>query len=145
MESVTVEEVLEKVGMWTSTVEGSSMYPMLKDKQDVIVLEPKPEKINKYDVVLIRKNNKLVLHRIVKVYKNGYLFVGDNAYYKEIIKDEQIIAILTQFYKNGQTEPTLVTDKKYKRYAFFRVKTYYIRLFFYRLKLLFKRGKKVKK
>ena len=81
-EKLSVEQIIEQNGCWVSTVEGSSMMPMLKAGQDVIVVEQKPLKIKKYDVVLIRRENKLVLHRIVKVYKKGFLFVGDNSFYK---------------------------------------------------------------
>ena len=135
---LSVEEVLEQKGVWVSTVQGGSMMPMLRQGQDVIVVEKPPQKINKYDVVLIRKNGKLVLHRIAKVYKNGYLFVGDNAFYKERIFYSQIIGVLKEFYKGDKL--VSVQDKKYRRYAFFRVKTYYLRLFWFRLKRLFKKG-----
>ena len=135
---LSVEEVLEQKGVWVSTVQGGSMMPMLRKGQDVIVVEKPPQKINKYDVVLIRKNGKLVLHRIAKVYKNGYLFVGDNAFYKERIFYSQIIGVLKEFYKGDKL--VSVQDKKYRRYAFFRVKTYYLRLFWFRLKRLFKKG-----
>ncbi|MBO4962797.1 MAG: S24/S26 family peptidase [Clostridia bacterium] len=135
---LSVEEVLEQKGVWVSTVQGGSMMPMLRQGQDVIVVEKPPQKINKYDVVLIRKNGKLVLHRIAKVYKNGYLFVGDNAFYKEKIFYSQIIGVLKEFYKGDKL--VSVQDKKYRRYAFFRVKTYYLRLFWFRLKRLFKKG-----
>ena len=111
--------------------------PMLKAGQDVIVVEAKPLKIKKYDVVLVRKDKKLVLHRVTKVLKNGFIFVGDNAFYKEIINYEQIIGILKEFYQNEKL--VKVTDKKYLRYAYFRVKTYYLRLFFFKLKNLFKK------
>ena len=135
---LSVEEVLEQKGVWVSTVQGGSMLPMLRQGQDIIVVEKKPEKINKYDVVLIRKNGKLVLHRIAKVYKKGYLFVGDNAFYKEKIFYSQIIGVLKEFYKGDKL--VSVQDKKYRRYAFFRVKTYYLRLFWFRLKRMFKKG-----
>ena len=52
---LSVEEVLEQKGVWVSTVQGGSMMPMLRQGQDVIVVEKPPQKINKYDVVLIRK------------------------------------------------------------------------------------------
>lgn len=137
-DSLSVEEVLLRNGVWTSTVVGNSMSPMLRDKQDIVVIEPKPdkEKLKKYDVVLIRRDGKLVLHRIVKVKKDGFLFVGDNAYYKENISYEQIIGILTEFGSGAKLKQ--VTSKKYKIYAFFRVKTYYIRLLLHKIKLRLK-------
>lgn len=140
IDDFNVENIIKEKGVWVSTVEGSSMMPMLKEGQDVIVVEAKPLKIKKYDVVLIRRDNKLVLHRITKVLENGFLFVGDNAFYKEIIYFEQIIGILKEFYQNEKL--VSVTDKKYRRYAFFRVKTYYLRLLLFRIKNLFKRSKK---
>lgn len=139
-EKLSVEQIIAQKGYWVSTVEGCSMMPMLQQGRDVIVVEQKPQKIKKYDVVLIRKEGKLVLHRVVKVYKKGFLFVGDNSFYKDIISYEQIIGILKEFYQGDKL--ISVADKSYRRYAFFRVKTYYFRLFFFRLKALFKRRKK---
>lgn len=140
--ALSVEEVLQQNGVWVSVVEGKSMMPMLQEGQDVIVVEqkPLPQKLKKYDVVLIRKNGKLVLHRITKVYTNGFLFVGDNAFYKEKVYYEQIIGILKEFYKGDKL--ISVNDKKYRRYAFFRVKTYYFRLWWFKIKNLFKRREK---
>ena len=138
--ALSVEEILQEKGVWASVVEGKSMMPMLQEEQDIIVVEQKPLKIKKYDVVLIRKNGKLVLHRITKVYTNGFLFVGDNAFYKEKIYYEQIIGILKEFYKGEKL--ISVQDKKYRRYAFFRVHTYYFRLWWFKIKNLFKRSKK---
>lgn len=138
--NLSVEQVIQQKGCWVSTVEGHSMMPMLRQGQDIIVVEQKPLKIKKYDVVLIRRENKLVLHRVVKVYKTGFLFVGDNSFYKETINYEQIIGILKEFYQGDKL--ISVDNKKYRRYAFFRVHTYYLRLFWFRFRNLFKRRKK---
>lgn len=139
MGKITAEEILQQKGFWCARVEGDSMLPMLKEGEDSIVVILPKEEIKKYDVVLIRKHNNLILHRITKVYKDGLLFVGDNCLYREKIKKEQIIGVLKEFYK-GETLIS-VDNKKYRRYAFFRVNTYYFRKLWYKFKNLFKKKK----
>lgn len=100
-----IKEKLDCGGTVTFTPHGTSMFPMLRSGEDVVVLK-KPEGRLKYlDVALYqRKNGDFVLHRVIGFEKNGeYIFCGDNQFAKERgITDDNIIAVVTAFYRKGK-------------------------------------------
>lgn len=73
-----IKEQLSATGTAGLTVTGNSMAPLFKDKKTVVELAL-PKKIKKYDILLYtRENGAVVLHRVVKVAKNGLWLRGDN-------------------------------------------------------------------
>ena len=131
---LTAEQILKQKGSYCHTVLGDSMYPMLRGSSDAVIIVPLNSKPKKYDVVLIRKDQEnLVLHRIIKVKKDGYIFVGDNSFKKEKITDNQIIGVVNKFYRGEKLYS--VDDIKYLKYAKKRVRGYYARFVKYKLKL----------
>ena len=117
------EEVLRRHGKLVYTVRGASMMPMLREKRDLAVIDPLPTDKNgsplrcrKYDVVLYKRGDKYVLHRILKVLPEGYIICGDNNYWREYdIGDDSIIGVLTGFVRTGAEMP--VTDPRYRTYV----------------------------
>lgn len=101
MENKTsIEEVLKQNGRYVSTTVGVSMYPMLRNRTDTIVIEPYEGRLNKYDIPLYKKGDTYILHRIVKVLPDSYVICGDNCINKEYgITDDMILGVLTQFYR----------------------------------------------
>lgn len=100
MQSVELSDVLKKRGIYVGTVNGSSMFPMLRNKKDTVIIRPLTGKLKKYDVALYRKRNMYVLHRVVKVMPDGYIICGDNCTNLEMdVMDEQIIGKLEGFYR----------------------------------------------
>lgn len=85
------------------TVTGSSMFPLLRDRRDSVLLV-RPERLQKYDIVLfIRTNGEAVLHRIIKITAKGLIMLGDNQYEKEgPIAPEQVIAVAKGFFRGEQ-------------------------------------------
>lgn len=83
---------------------GNSMYPLFRDKQDVVCLEQITEEVKKYDMVLYqREKGKYVLHRIVGIGADGYILRGDHQYVNEYpITAEQLIAKVGSFQRNGR-------------------------------------------
>lgn len=83
---------------------GTSMLPMLRDRQDTVVLQRKNGKLKKYDLPLYKRaDGSFVLHRIVGIGKEGYILSGDNHDLKEYpVTDEQIIAVVTAYIKDGK-------------------------------------------
>lgn len=63
---LTIEEALESQGFYMSTTVGVSMFPLLRNRRDTILIRPVTEPLKKYDVPLYKENN-YVLHRIVKI------------------------------------------------------------------------------
>ena len=83
---------------------GTSMLPMLRDRKDTVVLQKKNGKLKKYDLPLYKRaDGSFVLHRIVGIRKDGYVMSGDNHDIKEYpVTDEQIIAVVTAYIKDGK-------------------------------------------
>ena len=78
-----IEDVLREKGLYVSTTAGVSMYPMLRDRRDTIMIRPAEGRLKKYDVPLYRRGEAYVLHRIVKVLPDSYVICGDNCFKKE--------------------------------------------------------------
>lgn len=89
-----IEEILAQEGVYISTISGTSMVPMLRDRQDTIVIMPVNKPLKKYDVVLYKTETKYVLHRILQIQDKYYIIQGDNCTQKEIVMKEQIVGIL---------------------------------------------------
>ncbi len=104
MEYAGLEDILNREGSVLEVPVGFSMWPMLKNRRDQIVIEKNSGKLKKYDVVLYKRDNgKYVLHRILKIEKDGYVIRGDNSYKREFdIKDGHIIGRLKGFYKGNR-------------------------------------------
>ena len=75
----TIEQILDKDGVYLSTTIGNSMEPMLFDRQNTVVIKKIDHLLNKYEIPLYKRaNSKYVLHRIIKVNKKILL-----SYYKK--------------------------------------------------------------
>ncbi len=96
-----LEEQLRE-GQYVSTSHGISMYPMLRNSRDMIVVKPVTRRLKKYEVPLYKRDidGAYVLHRVIDVGKDSYTIRGDNCYQKEYnIRDDQILGVLTEFYR----------------------------------------------
>lgn len=100
---ICIEDILEKDGAFVSTTVGSSMYPMLRDRRDTVVIRKYAGRLKKYDVPLYKRNGRYILHRIVKVLPDSYIIRGDNCRRKEYgITDQDIIGVLREFYRDDK-------------------------------------------
>lgn len=100
-----IREKLDAGGKVTFTPNGTSMLPMLRDGEDVVILEKPNRRLSLFDVALYRRSNGVyVLHRVVNFDSDGnYVMCGDNQFVKEYgITDEQIIAVMAAFYREGK-------------------------------------------
>lgn len=99
----TIEEVLKEDGLFVSTTAGVSMYPMLRNRRDTIVIKPYEGRLRKYDVPLYKRKGAYILHRIVKVFPESYVICGDNCEQKEYdITDAHILGVLVEFYRGDK-------------------------------------------
>lgn len=98
-----IERILQKQGFFVSTVAGISMYPMLRNRRDTVIISPVVGRLKKYEVPLYRRGNDYVLHRIVRVLPHSYIICGDNCVELEYgVTDEQVIGVLTGFYRDDK-------------------------------------------
>ncbi len=124
----TIEEALLATGKYIGPTVGVSMLPMLKNRRDTVVIKQKTERLQPLDVALYKRGNDYVLHRVLAQTDGGYLIRGDNCYTDENVKEEQVIGVLTEFFRKGKH--VFCTDKRYLRYAKRRIKNYRLRRFF---------------
>jgi hypothetical protein len=118
---------LEKDGVFISTTVGISMYPLLKNRRDNVVLEKPKGRLKKYDVPLYKRDGKYILHRIIKVEENSYVTCGDNCKEKELgILDKDILAVATGFYRKNKF--VSVQNPVYKAYSVIWVAIYPLRM-----------------
>ena len=99
----SIKEIIGAGGNVRLTVTGQSMMPTLIEQRDSVILV-KPDKLKKSDIILYqRTNGEYVLHRIVKVTKEGYGLCGDNQMKVEFpVLPEQIIAVVSAIVRKGK-------------------------------------------
>lgn len=75
---------------------GVSMKPFIKGGKTNVTIEKYTGGAKKYDIVFYQRDDgKYVMHRVVKMYDNSYGVCGDNQWWIENVKDEQIFARVT--------------------------------------------------
>lgn len=124
----TIEEVLLQTGKYIGPTVGVSMLPMLKNRRDTIVVKAKTERLQPLDVALYKRGDAYILHRVLSVTQTGYIIRGDNCYSDEIVPEDAVIGVLTEFFRKNKHYDC--TDEKYLRYVKKRIKTYKRRRFF---------------
>ena len=87
-------------------ISGNSMSPFLMHGRDSIRLKKPERKLRKGDMVFFqRKSGKFVMHRIIRVRKEGFYLLGDSQQSSEIegpIKECQIFALITSVCRKGR-------------------------------------------
>ena len=123
-----IEEVLEREGMYVATIEGVSMYPMLRMRRDTVVIKKYEGRLRKFDVPLYKVGDRYILHRIIKVLPDSYVIRGDNLEKKEYgNSEENILGVLTTFYRDEKEID--MNGFAYKAYVYIWHYTFYIRAF----------------
>ena len=120
------EEVLEKDGELIFTNVGYSMYPLIKQREDILRIV-KTDTFKKGDIILYKSNvDHYVLHRILKIKKDKIITAGDHNYRKDQpITKEQVLGKLVSIKKKDGKEIDLDKDKKARKFFytnFFHVK-----------------------
>lgn len=98
-----IEKVLSEEGVYVSCVVGHSMEPMLHERCDTVAIVPTQERLKKYDIALYRVGDEYVLHRVVKVLPESYVFCGDNCVALERgITDKDILGKLAEVWRGEE-------------------------------------------
>ena len=111
----SIEQVLQETGVYVGPTVGISMLPMLKNRRDTIVVKAKTERLKPLDVALYLRGGRYILHRVLSVTETGYIIRGDNCYCDEIVPEETVIGVLTEFFR--KKKHYFCTDEKYLAYA----------------------------
>ena len=128
------EKMLSEWGYIVYTCNGTSMMPLLRQHRDIIEIRPKgDDRCKKYDVVLYKRGENYILHRILRVLPDGYIIAGDNNTFLEYgIKDEQILGVMVRVIRDGKE--IRMTDKKYRLYVHIWCDFYPVRMILLRIK-----------
>ena len=115
--NTNIEENLKESGIHVSTTAGYSMYPMLRNRRDRVIIRPVGEKkLRRYDLPLYKRpSGQYVLHRIVGVRKDHYLIRGDNTYVLEHVPFDWVLGYVTEFYREDRH--VLSSSRWYRFYA----------------------------
>ena len=123
------EEVLSKDGELIFTNVGYSMYPLIKQREDVLRII-KTDTYKRGDILLYKSEiDHYVLHRVLKIKKDKIILAGDYNYWKDkpITKDKVLGKLISITKKDG-TLIDLSKDKKARK--FFYTNFFYIKAFF---------------
>ena len=127
--SYKFEDVLNKDGELIFTNVGYSMYPLIKQREDILTIV-KSNTYKKGDIVLYKSNvDHYVLHRILKIKKDKIILAGDYNYFKDKpITHNQILGLLTLIKKKDGRVIDLSKDKKFRKWWY--TNFFYIKAFF---------------
>ncbi|MBR4235947.1 MAG: hypothetical protein IKR85_07785 [Clostridia bacterium] len=131
--------MLAEKGYLAYTNVGVSMLPLLRQRRDIIEIHKKTTpRFKKYDVVLYKRSDMYILHRILKVLPHGYLIAGDNnTFVERDVTDEMILGVMTRMIRGGKS--IYPTDFKYKLYTHIWCDCYPLRMLILRARNHLKR------
>lgn len=111
------------------TVTGCSMMPMLRQYRDTVQLKPIDGMLRPGDIALYRRDNgRYILHRAIRLTAEGYLFCGDNQAELEPVRQDQLIALVSGYTKNGKKHN--LDAMPYRLYRFVLVKLFGLRKYY---------------
>ena len=117
MEAVAYEELLRKDGRVMTHVVGSSMKPLLHDRQSIVIVEDiRGVPPRKGDVVLYKTNGTYILHRIQRIEEKEYLIRGDNTWTDEHVPKGALLATMTGFYRTPDGKLITRDNPAYRLY-----------------------------
>ena len=117
MNKLSFEDILRRDGRLIYTNVGTSMWPLIRQGRDLLVIERPEGRLKKYDIPLYRRDSgQYVLHRVLKVREDDYIICGDNQWRPETgITDRHVIGVLTAVIRDGKE--LSVDDRRCRLYA----------------------------
>ena len=134
-EPISFTEYLQTHETLTYANVGVSMLPLLRQGKDLFTVRRKgPERCRAGDVVLYKRGDAYVLHRVIDARPDDYVILGDNCAAKEYgIRDEDILGVMTGFVRNGKEHS--VSEWRYRLYSGVILHTVTPRIFLKRCRL----------
>lgn len=120
---------METAGVADLTVTGNSMRPMLRPYHDTVRLKPADGRLQPGDIALYRRDNgQYILHRVIRLTADGYLFCGDNQDELEPVRHDQMVALVVGYKKSGKVRS--MEKLGYRLYRFLWVKLFVFRKYY---------------
>lgn len=134
---MNIEQELKENGIYISKTQGDSMYPMLKEGRDRVIIKIPEFPLKKYDIPVYRRNGHYTMHRIVRIRHGKYVIRGDNRFRNEYdICDSDIVGVLAAVIQNGEIID--ITDERYVKYGKKICRNYIFRKAIHIIKSLFR-------
>ncbi|MBQ9742565.1 MAG: S24/S26 family peptidase [Ruminococcus sp.] len=116
IEDISIEQAVQK-GNFVIHPHGVSMWPMIRNGIDTVLIEPVQGRCEKYDIPLYKDRlGRYVVHRIIEVTDTGYVILGDGLFEKEYdITDENILGVVRGFFRKEKYIPC--TSRGYMLYV----------------------------
>ena len=118
MEPAAYEELLRQNGVVITHVVGTSMLPLLRDRESIVIVEAidrMPPRCG--DVVLYKMGETYILHRVLRIKSDEYLIRGDNTWVKEHIPKDALLATMTGFYRHPESKLVSRNNATYRLYV----------------------------
>ena len=95
------KRVLEKNGVLSFTPSGISMWPIISNRADTVIIQTPQGRLKKYDVAFYeRESGQAVLHRVLKVHENSYDMCGDSQTAVETgVPAAAVFGVMVGYYK----------------------------------------------
>lgn len=127
MNYTTIEKQLDTDGYVLTMSVGTSMRPMISQRQEQLMIVKVTQPIRPDDVVLFKRSNgQYVLHRVIECKDGQYSIRGDNCYSDETVLPDQILGRLDGFCK-GRKYVSCTDNKGYLLYVKLWRATYPVR------------------
>lgn len=85
-------------------VDGTSMSPLLKPGDQVVLQRATPQQLQKGDLVVVRRQHDMVTHRLVHQNAGQWLTKGDNSRYPDLpALENQVLGKVIAIEKNKKT------------------------------------------
>lgn len=140
----SIREILDTYGKYTSLTTGVSMWPLLYNQRDNIIVVKNEGRLKKYDIALYEdKRGKYVMHRVVEVHDDHYIIIGDNCITREYVTDDMICGVLAGFFRKGKRYIDCQNGKAQLLYAKIWVALYPLRPALLRLENIGRRIKRI--
>ncbi len=129
------ESILSKDGELIFTSCGFSMYPLIRQKEDILHIVKPSRPYKKQDVVLYKdREHHYVLHRILKIKKNNtVILAGDNNSFLDYpIQMDCILGLLKDITKKDGKTINMEKDNRFSGFLyvhFFYVKALFMKTF----------------
>ncbi len=95
---------------------GDSMQPLLYQGETTVLVVPVTGRLKRNDLPLYRRpTGQLVMHRIIRVEKDGYRTRGDNRTGLESVPEAWVIGVVSEITRRGRVIP--VTARGYRAYV----------------------------
>lgn len=98
------KRVIEQKGVLSFTPSGVSMWPIISNRADTVIITRPQGRLKKYDVAFYeRKSGQPILHRVMRVNETGYDMCGDSqTAIEKGIEFDAVFGIMTGYYKKGR-------------------------------------------